>query len=167
MSHCRVLLCRVDDPVSKQMTELATFEFPTADVSTLQPATAMDELETSTRETPNSSLRRVLQAQQDSIDAELTECHHQQASQQAMLDDAHESVTVASRFTQRLPALTLCSQPCSDPLVQSHVIWRQRRFAVLEAPAPEDARPIVTMAYKPRSRSGKRSMDCAHARSCR
>jgi hypothetical protein len=73
MSHIRVLICRVDDPDSDQMTELAAFDFPAADVSTLQPETALDELETSTQETGNAILRRVLQAQWDIIDAELTE----------------------------------------------------------------------------------------------
>ena len=56
MSHIRVLICRVDDPASEQMTELAAFDLPTADVSTLQPETALDELATTTRKlaTPSS-----------------------------------------------------------------------------------------------------------------
>jgi len=28
MSHIRVLICRVDDPATDQMTELAAFELP-------------------------------------------------------------------------------------------------------------------------------------------
>ncbi len=77
MSHIRVLICRVDDPASAQMTELAAFDLPAADVSALQPETALDELETTTQETGNAILRRTLQAQWDLIDADLTEQHRQ------------------------------------------------------------------------------------------
>ena len=77
MSHIRVLICRVDDPASDQMTELAAFDLPATDVSTLQPETALDDLETTTQETGNVILRRTLQAQWDLIDAELTEQHRQ------------------------------------------------------------------------------------------
>ncbi|HSH77564.1 MAG TPA: hypothetical protein VLA19_03420 [Herpetosiphonaceae bacterium] len=77
MSDSRVLICRVDDPASAQMTELAAFDLPAADVSTLQPETALDELETTTQETGNAILHRALQAQWNIIDAELTEQHRQ------------------------------------------------------------------------------------------
>ena len=36
--------------------------------------------------------------------------------------DGHEPLTVASRFTQRVPALSLSRQICSHPLTQSHGI---------------------------------------------
>ena len=77
MSHIRVLICRVDDSASDQMTELAAFDLPTTDVSTLQPETAVDNLETTTHATGNAILCRTLQAQWDLIDAELTEQHRQ------------------------------------------------------------------------------------------
>ncbi len=77
MSHIRVLICRVDDPASDQMTELAAFELPATDVTALQPETALDELETTTQEIGTAILRRTLQAQWDIIDAELTEQHRQ------------------------------------------------------------------------------------------
>ncbi len=80
MSHIRVLICRVDDPASDQMTELAAFELPTTDVSALQPEMALDEIETTTHETGNAILRRSLQAQWDVIDAELMEQHRQSFS---------------------------------------------------------------------------------------
>jgi hypothetical protein len=48
LNHIRVLICRVDDPASEQMTELAAFNLPATDVSTLQPETALDELEVTT-----------------------------------------------------------------------------------------------------------------------
>ena len=77
MSHIRVLICRVDDPASEQMTELAAFDLPATDVSALQPETALDALEATTHETGNAILRRALQAQWDLIDAELTDQHRQ------------------------------------------------------------------------------------------
>jgi len=83
MSHIRVLICRVDDPTSEQMTELAAFDLPVTDVTALQPETALDNLEIVTQETGNAILRRTLQAQWDLIDAELTEQHRQAFSPSA------------------------------------------------------------------------------------
>ena len=80
MSHIRVLICRVDDPITDQMIELAAFNLPAADVTTLQPETALDELETTTQATGNAILKRVLQAQWDTIDAALVEQHRQRFS---------------------------------------------------------------------------------------
>ncbi len=77
MSHIRVLICRVDDPASDQMTELAAFDLPAANVAALQPEAALDALETTTQETGNAILRRTFQAQWDLIDAELTDQHRQ------------------------------------------------------------------------------------------
>ena len=77
MSHIRVLICRVDDPASDQMTELAAFDLPPTDVTALQPETALDDLETTTQDIGTAILRRTLQAQWDLIDAELTEQHRQ------------------------------------------------------------------------------------------
>ncbi len=83
MSHIRVLICRVDDPTSDRMTELAAFDLPATDVAALQPETALDDLETTTQETGNAILRRTLQAQWDLIDADLTEQHRQAFSPSA------------------------------------------------------------------------------------
>jgi hypothetical protein len=80
MSNIRVLICRVDDPGIDQMIELAAFDFPAADVTTLQLETALDELETTTQATGNAILKRVLQAQWDTIDAALVEQHRQRFS---------------------------------------------------------------------------------------
>jgi len=77
MSHIRVLVCRVDDPDTDQMTKLAAFDLPPADVTALQPDTALDNLESTTQETGNAILRRTLQAQWDLIDADLTDQHRQ------------------------------------------------------------------------------------------
>ena len=45
MSHIRVLICRVDDPASDQMTALAAFDLPETDLTTIKPETALDDLE--------------------------------------------------------------------------------------------------------------------------
>jgi hypothetical protein len=42
MSHIRVLICRVDDLDTDQMTELAAFDFPAAVLTALQPETALE-----------------------------------------------------------------------------------------------------------------------------
>jgi hypothetical protein len=80
MSHIRVLICRVDDPTSDQLTELAAFDLPAADVTVLQPATALDDLETTTHTTGNAILRRVLQAQWELLDAQVTDQYRQRFS---------------------------------------------------------------------------------------
>ena len=77
MRHIRVLVCEVDDAIPDTMRELAVFDLPATDVSTLQPETALDALETTTQETGNAILRRMLQAQWDLIDAALTGQHRQ------------------------------------------------------------------------------------------
>ena len=46
MSHIRVLICRVDDPTSDRMPELAACDLPATEVFALQPETALDALET-------------------------------------------------------------------------------------------------------------------------
>ena len=80
MSHIRVLICRVDDPDADQMTELAAFDLPAADVTTLQPEMALDDLESTTHATGTAILRRVVQAQWEVIDAKLVEQHRQHFS---------------------------------------------------------------------------------------
>jgi len=62
------------------MIELAAFDLPEADGTTLQPHSALDDLETTTYETGNAILRRVLQSQWETIDATLTEQHRQRLS---------------------------------------------------------------------------------------
>ena len=80
MSHIRVLICRVDDPTSDQLTELAAFDRPAADVTALQPESAIDDLETTAHTTGNAILRRVLQAQWELLDAQLTDQYRQRFS---------------------------------------------------------------------------------------
>src|SRR6266511_4449328 len=118
MSHMRVLICRVDDPDTDQMTELVAFDFPVADVTALQPETALDELETTTQATGNAILTRVLQAQSDMIDATLVEQHRQRFSPAVVHSDGAETVTVASRFG----TLELARQVCYHPAMQTHIM---------------------------------------------
>jgi len=80
MSHIRVLICRVDDPTSDQLTELAAFDLPAADAATLQGDAALDNLETTTHTTANAILRRVLQAQSELLSAQLTAQYRQRFS---------------------------------------------------------------------------------------
>ena len=77
MRHIRVLVCEVDDQTPETMRELAAFDLPGADVAVLQPETALDDLEQTTQAVGNAVLRRVLQAQWETIDAQLAEEYRQ------------------------------------------------------------------------------------------
>jgi hypothetical protein len=63
MSHIRVLICRLHDPTSETMTELAAFDLPQADVTTLQPQTALDDLEITAHIAGTAMVRHLFQAQ--------------------------------------------------------------------------------------------------------
>ena len=73
MRHIRVLVCEVDDQTPDTMRKLAAFDLPSAEVRALQPDTALDDLEQTTLETGNAVLRRVLQAQWETIDAQVAD----------------------------------------------------------------------------------------------
>src|SRR5918997_453599 len=98
MHRIRVLICSVEEDTPDEMSELACFDLPVTDVTTLQPETALDDLETTTHETGNAILRRVLQAQWDTIDTRLVELHRQRFPAEPVTADGHEPSTVASRF---------------------------------------------------------------------
>ncbi len=83
MRRIRVLICSVDEATPDEMTELAAFDLPATDVTGLQPETALDDLETTTQAKGNAILRRMLQAQRETIDAQLTEDHRQRFSPSA------------------------------------------------------------------------------------
>ena len=72
MRHIRVLICRVDDPDADQMTELAAFDLPPATITARLPETTVDDVETTIRDTGTAIRRRVLQAQSDTMDAQVT-----------------------------------------------------------------------------------------------
>ena len=59
------------------LTSLAVSLSPARMTTALPPETVLDDLETTTHETANVILRRVLQAQLEMIDAQLTEHHRQ------------------------------------------------------------------------------------------
>ncbi len=60
MRRIRVLICSVEDETPDEMSELASFDLPATDVTTLQAATALDDLETTTHETGNAVLRHMM-----------------------------------------------------------------------------------------------------------
>jgi hypothetical protein len=83
MRHIRVLVCEVDDQTPETMLELAAFDLPPADVAQLQPEHALDQLEQTTHQVGNAVLRRVLQAQWETIDAQLADQYRQAFSPSA------------------------------------------------------------------------------------
>lgn len=118
MSRIHVLICRSDDPAGEHLTELACFDLPEVEVTRLQPATALDDLEASTCEIGNAVLRRVLQARWDTIDAALTAQYRQQFPPSEVSHDGTTSVTVASRVGR----LTLERQIVAHRTTQTHVL---------------------------------------------
>lgn len=121
MRRIRVLICSIEEDMPEEMTELASFDLPATDVTALHPETALDELETTTHETGNAILRRVLQAQWDLIDARLTELHRQRFPAEQVTADGHAPITVASR----IGTLELKRQVCSHADTQTHVMrWQ-------------------------------------------
>ncbi len=77
MSHIRVLICRVDDPRSETVSELASFDLPAPDVTALPPETALDQVEATTLTTGTAILQRVLQAEWELVDTELAARYRQ------------------------------------------------------------------------------------------
>lgn len=77
MSRLRILICRVEDDNPDAMSELASFDMPEVDLDTLQPQTALDDLETSTHHIGNAALRKLLQARFEEIDKQLADKQRQ------------------------------------------------------------------------------------------
>ena len=50
MERLGLFLCHYDDHHPDQLTQVAAFPLPTADVRVLQPETALDEMETTTQQ---------------------------------------------------------------------------------------------------------------------
>jgi hypothetical protein len=75
-------------------------------------------LETTTHETGQAILRRLLQARWGLIDADLTGQHRQSFFPEVVHADGREPVTVASRFG----TLTLSRRVCAHPLARTHVM---------------------------------------------
>jgi hypothetical protein len=73
MRRIQVIIREVDDQMPDQPTDLATFDLPPTDVAALQPATALDQLETNAHTVGTQILQRLVQAQWDVVDATLAE----------------------------------------------------------------------------------------------
>ena len=78
MRHTHILICQTDEQTPDVLTELACFTLPAPDVATIPPETVLDTLETTTQETGNAVMRRLLQVQWAAVDAALVEQHCQQ-----------------------------------------------------------------------------------------
>jgi len=61
MSQPRILICRVDKNDENKMTEIASFDVPEREASSLQAETALDEIENDTHQVGQQILRRLLQ----------------------------------------------------------------------------------------------------------
>jgi hypothetical protein len=77
MSRIRILVCCVQDDNPDAMDELAAFDLPEADITTLKPETTLDDLESSTHEIGQAALRRVLEARWEEIDKKLAQQYRQ------------------------------------------------------------------------------------------
>ena len=84
MRRIQVLIREVDDEQPDQSRDLATFDLPATEVASLQPETALDQLEATTHTVGTAILRRTLQAQWDVIDATLAEQYRQGFSPSAL-----------------------------------------------------------------------------------
>jgi len=80
MRRIQIVIQEVDDATADPPKQLATFSLPEADLASLRPETALDDLEATTHQTGNAILRRTLQAQWDVVDAALAEQYRQRLS---------------------------------------------------------------------------------------
>jgi hypothetical protein len=118
MSELCILICRRDDPSNSAFTELASFALPTPDVSTLQPATTLDDLEATTLTTGMTILRRLLQLAWEQLDAALVAQYRAQHPNRALPADGSEPLTIVSRFG----TLPLRRQVLADRAQHTHVV---------------------------------------------
>jgi len=98
MRRIQVIICSVDDEAPDDMLELDCFEIPTATSASLQPGTTLDALETTTVETGNAILRRLLQVQWDALDEQVMAYHRQFTTTETTVADGRQPITVATRF---------------------------------------------------------------------
>jgi hypothetical protein len=80
MRRIQVIIREIDDQTPEHTTDLATFDLPATNLAQLQPATALDQLETTTHTVGTQILQRVLQAQWDVVDATLAAQHRERLS---------------------------------------------------------------------------------------
>lgn len=77
MRRIRISVSRVDDDNPDVVNELATFDMPDVNIDTLQPQTALDDLEASTYEIGTAALKRVLEARWELVDTQLADKYRQ------------------------------------------------------------------------------------------
>lgn len=80
MRRIQVVLREVDDQTPETSTDLATFDLRATDVTALTPATALDDLETTTATVGNQILQRLLQAQWEVVDTALADAERARLS---------------------------------------------------------------------------------------
>ena len=80
MSQIRILICRVDDNDSNNMTEIASYDLPEMEIQTFNPEVALDEAEATLHKQGQSILQRALQAQFEEVDRDLVEAYRQDFS---------------------------------------------------------------------------------------
>ncbi len=118
MHRLQVLICRVDDQHPDEKTQIAAFDLPTLDVTTLQPETFLDELEASTQVIGHDILRRTLQARWEMVDATLAVQYAAGHALEEVQADGYAPVTVASRFG----VVSLCRQVLVHSATNTHVV---------------------------------------------
>ncbi len=118
MPQLCVLICQRDDQASSTLTELARFDLPSSDPATVQRATTLDELETSTLTTGMLILRRRFQLAWLQLDAALVTRYRAEHPGVALPLDGSEPLTVVSRFGTVL----LRRQVLADSARRTHVL---------------------------------------------
>jgi hypothetical protein len=116
VSHIRVITCQVDEP--EQMTELAVFDVGGIESIRLDAAHTLDDLEARTHRVGHAILCRLLEAQWDLVDEQLTEQYVQAMVPMKVQRDSRERLKVASRFG----VVQLARQICTQPDTQQHTI---------------------------------------------
>src|ERR687885_2297421 len=123
MRSLRILICADGDVTTDLLTELAAVELPLPDVTTLRPATALDELETTVFTTGQTILRRLLQAAWEAIDTTVAAAYRQQHPADALTADGHEPLTVVSRFGRLcLPRQVLCHRDTATHVLPANAV---------------------------------------------
>ncbi len=123
MRHLRVLIVASDDLTTELLSEVAAFDLPLPDLTTLQPATALDELETTVFTTGQTILRRLLEVAWETIDAAVAAAYRQQHPAEAITADGHEPLTVASRFGRlHLRRQVLCHGDTTTHVLPSNAV---------------------------------------------
>ena len=123
MRHLRVLIAASDDLTSELLSEVAAFDLPLPDLTTLRPATALDELEATVFTTGQAILRRLLEVAWETIDAAVAAAYRHEHSAEAVTADGHEPLTVASRFGRlHLRCQVVCHGDSRTHVLPGHAV---------------------------------------------